>query len=65
MSTNLDYKMHKNMDQLIQTNSSNLNACMGSTDPNKVVEKIRKEISTQKEATNGEARGRVPPGGFW
>lgn len=65
-----------------QQNSSNLNACMGSTDPNKVVEKIREEVSIQKEeaksappsqpkepankpaATNGEARGRVPPGGF-
>ncbi|KAH8362246.1 uncharacterized protein LOC110177161 [Drosophila serrata] len=67
-----------------QQNSSNLNACMGSTDPNKVVEKLREEVSTQKEegkaaapsqpkteaaskpsaATNGEARGRVPPGGY-
>ncbi|XP_017040231.1 uncharacterized protein LOC108089085 [Drosophila ficusphila] len=65
-----------------QQNSSNLNACMGSTDPNKVVEKLRDEATTQKEevkssaptsqpkesakpaATNGEARGRVPPGGY-
>ncbi|EDW38575.1 GL11943 [Drosophila persimilis] len=65
-----------------QQNSSNLNACMGSTDPNKVVEKLRDEITSPKEetkttansqpkesgnkpaATNGEARGRVPPGGF-
>ncbi|XP_052848022.1 uncharacterized protein LOC128259571 [Drosophila gunungcola] len=63
-----------------QQNSSNLNACMGSTDPNKVVEKLRDEVTTQKEvtappsqpkesankpaATNGEARGRVPPGGY-
>ncbi|KAH8346899.1 uncharacterized protein [Drosophila kikkawai] len=67
-----------------QQNSSNLNACMGSTDPNKVVEKLREEVTTQKEeaksaapsqakseaaskpaaATNGEARGRVPPGGY-
>ncbi|KAH8265205.1 hypothetical protein KR038_001015 [Drosophila bunnanda] len=67
-----------------QQNSSNLNACMGSTDPNKAVEKLREEVTTQKEeakaaapslpkteaankpsaATNGEARGRVPPGGY-
>ncbi|XP_030379984.1 uncharacterized protein LOC115628150 [Scaptodrosophila lebanonensis] len=32
-----------------QQNSSNLNACMGSTDPNKVVEKLREDINIQKE----------------
>jgi len=33
-----------------QQNSSNLNACMGSTDANKVVEKLRDEVTTtQKE----------------
>jgi len=64
-----------------QQNSSNLNACMGSTDANKVVEKIRDEVIPQKEeqkpaasqpkessngnkATNDQARGRVPPGGY-
>ncbi|KAH8369091.1 hypothetical protein KR009_000646 [Drosophila setifemur] len=65
-----------------QQNSSNLNACMGSTDANKAVEKLREEVVPQKEeakaasagqpkdsgnksaATNGESRGRVPPGGF-
>ncbi|XP_068153556.1 uncharacterized protein [Drosophila tropicalis] len=65
-----------------QQNSSNLNACMGSTDPNKKVEQLRDEITVQKEdeatkpppvnqakdnkapASNGESRGRVPPGGY-
>ncbi|KAH8278988.1 hypothetical protein KR018_012120 [Drosophila ironensis] len=65
-----------------QQNSSNLNACMGSTDANQAVEKLREEVATTKEetkaaaptqakesankpaATNGDARGRVPPGGF-
>ncbi|XP_030376224.1 uncharacterized protein LOC115625339 [Scaptodrosophila lebanonensis] len=32
-----------------QQNSSNLNACMGSTDPNKVVEKLLEDINIQKE----------------
>ncbi|EDV92868.1 uncharacterized protein LOC6563917 [Drosophila grimshawi] len=32
-----------------QQNSSNMNACMGSTDANKVVEKIREEVVNQKE----------------
>ncbi|XP_023176983.1 uncharacterized protein LOC111603569 [Drosophila hydei] len=32
-----------------QQNSSNLNACMGSTDANKVVEKLRDEAAIQKE----------------
>lgn len=30
-----------------QQNSSNMNACMGSEDPNKVVEKIREELSNK------------------
>ncbi|EDV44807.1 uncharacterized protein Dana_GF13990 [Drosophila ananassae] len=65
-----------------QQNSSNLNACMGSTDANQAVEKLREEVATHKEeakaptpsqakepankaaATNGESRGRVPPGGY-
>ncbi|XP_017104318.2 uncharacterized protein [Drosophila bipectinata] len=65
-----------------QQNSSNLNACMGSTDANHAVEKLREEVVAHKEeaksapasqakepankpaATNGESRGRVPPGGF-
>ncbi|TDG47561.1 hypothetical protein AWZ03_006000 [Drosophila navojoa] len=68
-----------------QQNSSNLNACIGSTDANKVVEKLRDEAANQKEepkpappvsppketpstngnkATNDQARGRVPPGGY-
>ncbi|KAH8330913.1 hypothetical protein KR067_008849 [Drosophila pandora] len=65
-----------------QQNSSNLNACMGSTDANQAVEKLREEVVTHKEeakaptpnqakepankvaATNGESRGRVPPGGY-
>lgn len=32
-----------------QQNSSNLNACMGSTDANKVVEKLRDDVSNQKD----------------
>ncbi|ALC46653.1 CG1943 [Drosophila busckii] len=32
-----------------QQNSSNLNACMGSTDANIVVEKLREEVPVQKE----------------
>ncbi|XP_073826695.1 uncharacterized protein [Musca autumnalis] len=32
-----------------QQNSSNLNACMGSTDPNLVVEKLREEVHHKKE----------------
>lgn len=32
-----------------QQNSSNLNACMGSTDPNIVVEKLREEVQHKKE----------------
>ncbi|XP_017873144.1 PREDICTED: uncharacterized protein LOC108620730 [Drosophila arizonae] len=32
-----------------QQNSSNLNACIGSTDANKVVEKLRDEAANQKE----------------
>ncbi|XP_013119531.1 uncharacterized protein LOC106096369 [Stomoxys calcitrans] len=32
-----------------QQNSSNLNACMGSTDPNVVVEKLREEVHHKKE----------------
>ncbi|XP_064550437.1 uncharacterized protein LOC135436682 [Drosophila montana] len=66
-----------------QQNSSNMNACIGSTDANKVVEKLRDEVVSQKEepkpapvsqpkestngnkaATNEQARGRVPPGGY-
>ncbi|XP_055852749.1 uncharacterized protein LOC129916675 [Episyrphus balteatus] len=30
-----------------QQNSSNMNACMNSEDPNKVVEKIREELTTK------------------
>ncbi|XP_014098854.1 uncharacterized protein [Bactrocera oleae] len=33
-----------------QQNSSNMNACMNSTDPNKKVEKLREEITHNKQA---------------
>uniref|UniRef100_T1PGJ8 Microtubule-associated protein Jupiter n=1 Tax=Musca domestica TaxID=7370 RepID=T1PGJ8_MUSDO len=35
-----------------QQNSSNLNACMGSTDPNVVVEKLREEVQHKKETAS-------------
>uniref|UniRef100_A0A1L8E7D6 Uncharacterized protein n=1 Tax=Haematobia irritans TaxID=7368 RepID=A0A1L8E7D6_HAEIR len=35
-----------------QQNSSNLNACMGSTDPNVVVEKLREEVQHKKETAD-------------
>ncbi|XP_061392803.1 uncharacterized protein LOC133328269 [Musca vetustissima] len=37
-----------------QQNSSNLNACMGSTDPNVVVEKLREEVQHKKETASND-----------
>lgn len=37
-----------------QQNSSNMNACMGSDDPNKMVEKIHKDIAQTKAAAAAE-----------
>lgn len=48
-----------------QQNSSNLNACIGSTDPNVAVEKLREEISSQvvtKAARNGNENNNVDTG---
>ncbi|KAH8407096.1 hypothetical protein KR222_006546 [Zaprionus bogoriensis] len=44
-----------------QQNSSNLNACMGSTDANKVVEKLRDEVTTQKEEQQPPASANNQP----
>ncbi|XP_067615234.1 uncharacterized protein [Eurosta solidaginis] len=38
-----------------QQNSSNMNACMNSTDPNQKVEKLREEIIHHKQAPQQEA----------
>lgn len=35
-----------------QQNSSNLNACIGSTDPNVAVEKLREEVQHKKEPSD-------------
>lgn len=35
-----------------QQNSSNLNACMGSTDANEAVEKLREEVIQKREEAN-------------
>lgn len=39
-----------------QQNSSNLNACMGSTDANEAVEKLREEVCHKKEEINAAAK---------
>ncbi|XP_017476138.1 PREDICTED: uncharacterized protein LOC108366305 [Rhagoletis zephyria] len=54
-----------------QQNSSNMNACMNSTDPNKKVEKLREEIVHSKQAQpepesqkgNTAAAANTPTGG--
>lgn len=38
-----------------QQNSSNLNACMGSVDADKAVEKLREEVTSKKEAESQAA----------
>lgn len=40
-----------------QQNSSNMNACMGSTDPNVKVEKLREVISQPKSNGDGQTAG--------